>query len=145
MFQVYSKVNQLYMSQYLYPLYFKKFFFHMQKNRVLSRVPDATQHVPVIYFIYSSVYTCQLQSPNLFLPSLSPANHKFVVHLWLYFSFVDKFIRTFFLIPQKKKIKFFKISHIMYLSVWLPSLSMTISRSIHVATNGMILFFFMAE
>ena len=108
MFQVYSKVNQLYMSQYLYPLYFKKFFFHMQKNRVLSRVPDATQHVPVIYFIYSSVYTCQLQSPNLFLPSLSPANHKFVVHLWLYFSFVDKFIRTFFLIPQKKKSNFLK-------------------------------------
>ena len=33
----------------------------------------------------------------------------------------------------------------MFVFLWFTSLSMTISRSIHVASNGIISFFFMAE
>ena len=32
---------------------------------------------PILYIV---VYICQLQSPNLFLPSLFPGNHKFVFY-----------------------------------------------------------------
>jgi len=37
------------------------------------------------------------------------------------------------------------ISRAIYLSIWFISLSMIISRSIHVATNGIISFFFYGE
>ena len=158
-------------NTYIHSLWF---FFHIGHNRVLSRVPCATQHILVIYFIYANakslqscptlcdpidcnplgssvpgilqarilgwvaisfsnawkwkvkgkllshawllatpwtaahqappsmgfssqeywsglplpspilyivVYICQLQSPNLFLPSLFPGNHKFVFYI----------------------------------------------------------------
>ena len=60
------------------------------------------------------------------------------LHLWLYFCFVNKIVYT----------NFFQIPHtcvnIWYLlvSFWLTSLSMTVSRSIHVSTNDPILFLF---
>jgi len=46
------------MYQYLYPLFFG-FFFHIGHNRVLSRVPCATQHIPVIYFIHANAKSLQ--------------------------------------------------------------------------------------
>ena len=60
--------------------------------------------------------------------------------LWIYFYFVGKFICVIFYIPHISDI----IWHLSFFS-WLTSLSMMISRSIHVAENGIILFFFMAE
>ena len=61
--------------------------------------------------------------------------------LWVLFCFVSKFIC----------IISFQISHIrdaiwyFSFSVWLTSLNMKLSRSIHVATDGIISFFLMAE
>ena len=61
------------------------------------------------------------------LPILPTGNHKFVFYICDYFCFVNMFICSFFfLIPHKSGI-------LRYLpfSVWLTSLSMTTSRSIH--------------
>ena len=48
-FQVYSKVNQLYI--YTYPL-FCRIFSHIDYYRVLSRVPCAIQEVFIRYLFY---------------------------------------------------------------------------------------------
>ena len=78
---------------------------------------------------------CQYQSPNLSLPPLPPGNHVCSLHLWLYFYFVNRFICTIFLDSTYKRY------HMVFVFLWLISLSMTISRSIPVAANGIILFF----
>ena len=85
---------------------------------------------------------CVYVNPNLPIypsPLVSPVNHKFVFSMWLYFCFVYKFICTFFLDSTYKQY------YIIYVFLCLTSLSVTISRFIHVAANGIILFFFMAE
>ena len=48
-FQVYSKVNQLYV--YMYTLFFR-FFSHLGHYRGLSRVPCAVQQVLIGYLFY---------------------------------------------------------------------------------------------
>ena len=48
-FQVYSKVNQLYI--YIYPLFFR-LFSHTHHYRVLSRVPCAIQQVLIRSFLF---------------------------------------------------------------------------------------------
>ena len=55
------------------------------------------------------------------------------IHLWLYFCFLNKFICIIFKITHIIDI----IWHLSF-SVWPPSLSMTISSSIHVAANQCI-------
>ena len=57
----------------------------------------------------------------------------------LFFCFVNRFICTIFLDSTYKQY------HMIFDFLCLTSLSMTISRSIHVAANGIISFFFMAE
>ena len=59
-FQVYSKVNRLYV--YIYPLFFR-FFSHIGHYRVLSRVPCAIQQVLICYLFY--IQQCVYVSPNL--------------------------------------------------------------------------------
>ena len=82
---------------------------------------------------------CHLLIPNSHsIPSLIPLppdNCRSV----LCFCFIDKFICVIFQIQC--------LSGIMYLSFsfWLTSLSMIISRSIHIAASGIISFFLMAE
>ena len=61
------------------------------------------------------MHLCQSQTPNLFFPS---------TFLWVCFCLVNKFICVF---------------------VWLTSLILIISRSIHVAANGIISLFFLIE
>ena len=58
-FQVYSKVNQLYI--YIYPLY--QILSHIGHYRVLSRVPCAIQQVLMSYLFY--IQQCVYVSPNL--------------------------------------------------------------------------------
>ena len=87
--------------------------------------------LPILYIV---VCICQSQSPTFSLPPFPPCNPKFL-HLWLYFCFVNKFICTHFLDST------YKWYHMVFLFLWLTSLSLTISRSIHVAANGIILFF----
>ena len=82
-------------------------------------------------YVVGSVYWSQIS--NL------PLSHPFPVCflcLWACFYFVDKFIYTLF----------FKVLHIsgitwyLSFSVWLTSLSMIISRFIHVAANSIIFY-----
>jgi len=73
-----------------------------------------------------------------YLP-LPLGNYESVFYVWVCFCSVDRFICAIFYIPH--------ISDIRYLSFsfWLTSLSMKISSSIHVAANGIISLFFVAE
>ena len=78
-FQVYNKVNQLYI--YIYPLFFR-FFSHIGHYTVLSRVPCAIHQVLVSYLSY--IQQCVYFNPNLPIypsPSLPPGVHKFVFYI----------------------------------------------------------------
>ena len=86
---------------------------------------------------------CVYVNPKLLIyPVTSPfvfRNHKFVfLHLWHYFCFVNKSICIIFLDFTYKQY------YMMFVFDWLTSLSMIISRPIHLATNG-IFCSFMAE
>ena len=59
------------------------------------------------------------------------------LHLWPYFCFANKFICTIFF-----RLHISDVIWYLSFSIWLTSLSMTISSFIHVAANGIILFFF---
>ena len=71
-FQLYSKVNQLYV--YIYPLFFR-FFSHIGHYRVLSRVPCAillySRSLLFVCFIYRSVYM-SIPISQLIPPPLTP-------------------------------------------------------------------------
>jgi len=67
--------------------------------------------------------------------SLLPGNHKFV----FYFCFVNKFICTLFSDSTYKQ--YHMIFVLFFFFVRLPSLSLKISRSIHVVANDIISFF----
>ena len=73
-------------------------------------------------------------------PPFLPGNHKFVFSICdSYFCFINKFICTIFLDFT------YKWYHMLFIFLWLTSLIMTIFRSICVAADGTISFFFMAE
>ena len=78
------------------------------------------------------VCTCWSQPPVLSSPT-SPQEPQ-VCSLCLWVCFIHRFTCVVFLMPH--------ISDMIYLSLflWLTSLSMIISRSIHVAANGIISF-----
>ena len=77
------------------------------------------------------------QPTQPFLP-LTLGDHQSLHYVPDSVCFINRFICVVFQIPH--------ISDVMqYLSVWLTSLRMIISSSIHVAANGIILFLFMAE
>ena len=95
-----------------------------------------------IHSICNSLHLPTPKSQSILLPSQTPCLRSQVCSpcLWVCFYFVAKFICAVFWIPPISGI-------IWYLSFffWLTSLSMVISSCIHVAANGNILFFFMAE
>ena len=66
-------------------------------------------------------------------------NHVCFLCVWVYLCFVKKFICIIFEDSTYKKIRYLSFL------VWFISLSMIISRSIHVAANGIISFSIMAE
>ena len=72
-------------------------------------------------------------------PPLPPGNHTFVFHICDSISVlqISSFV-AFFLDSTYKR-------YHIFVFVRLTSLSITMSRSIHVAANGIILFFLMAE
>ena len=83
---------------------------------------------------------CVFLKPKLLIcpsPTISPLVTLCFLRLWVYFCFFHKFICIIF------------ISHvndiIWYVFVWPTSLGMKISGCIHVAANGIISSFFMAE
>ena len=71
-----------------------------------------------------------------FIPSLPPGNHKFVFYICNSISVlqISSFVPLFLDSTYKQ-------CHMVFVFLCLTLLSMTISRSIHVAANGIILFF----
>ena len=89
---------------------------------------------PVVYpFLYIIICIYQFQAPNPSLPTFS-------LCLWICFCFIDNFTCVIFSTPHIRDIIWY-----LSFSVWLTSLSMIISSFIHVAANGIISFFFMAN
>ena len=134
---MYSKVNQLYV--YRYPL-FKRFFSHIGHYKVLSRVPCSMQQAVISYLfcVQQGVYVslslpCQpssrlypLVTRSLFSTSVNLPLFCKCVHLYLFFFFKDSTYK------QYRMISVF---------VCPTSLSLTISRSIHIAANDIIFSF----
>ena len=83
------------------------------------------------YFLISFTYRTQSSTP---LPS---GNHQFVLRIY---DSVSVLSAPFFFFSDSTC----KCDHMVFLSVWLISLSMIVSRSTHVFANGKISFFFMA-
>ena len=74
---------------------------------------------------------CQSQSPDWFHSPFPPwYPYVFFLYTCFYFYFVNKVVYQFFQVPHK-------CVNIWYLlfSFWLPSVCMTVSRSIHVSTE----------
>ena len=75
-----------------------------------------------------------------FIPPRFPlGNRKVAFYMCDSLCFVNKFICTIFLDSTYKQYR------AILVFVWPTSLSMTISRSIHVAASGIIEFFYIAE
>ena len=110
-----------------------------------AKWPSHTQ-LPVLYNwtplpIHSKCYTLHSWTPNWYtlLPPLSLlATTSLLSMSVICFCFVDKIISATFLDST------YKWYH-MFFSFWPTSLSMRISSSIHVAADGIILSFFVAE
>ena len=103
---------------------------------MLSRVPCAIQEVLVSYLFYMWQYA--YVSPNLpiyHLPCLTPSSPNIFYICNSYFCFVDIFSCTFFLDFTYKWCMIFDF-------FCLTAVSMTMSRSIHLAANATISFFF---
>ena len=109
----------------------------MVYHRILNIVPCAIQYDLIVYpsdlYWFASVNP---QSPIFPSPTSFPPWQPQVrsLHLWVCFCFVNMFICVIFQIPHKS-------DSILFLT----SLSMIISRSIHVASNDIISSFLMAE
>ena len=104
---------------------------------ILNTVPCLIQEDFVIYFIYSSLYLLITNSWFIPLPAPFPfKNHKFVFCVWICL-FLCKYIHLCRILDSTCKWYL-----IVLVFLWFTSLNMTISRSIHVAANGIILFFF---
>ena len=133
--------------------------FHYSFYKVLDIVLcSISRTLLFIYFIYvllthicrvwlfATPRTVARQAPLsmglylLFLYTFSFGSHKFAFSIWeSCFCFVNKFICILFSIPYISK-KYCMI----FVFLCLTSFSMLMSRSIHVAANGIISFVFMA-
>ena len=116
---------------YMYMLFFKLFStigYYMLLNIVLC----ALQLALFILFLYLVACMCYSQISNLSF------SHSPLVTLFVFY--VCESISVYFLTPHISDIIWY-----LCFSVWLTSLTMIISRSILVAVNGIISFFFMAE
>ena len=93
-----------------------------------------------LYFITKGLYllipfTYFIQHPT----SLFSGDHQFVLCIYVCFCFV-LFVNLFCFLDFT-----YKLDQMVWFSVWLISLRIIPSRSIHIVTNGTISFFFMAE
>ena len=123
-----------------------------------SKVTQSYTHTHVIFLTLSSImFLCNtagshcLSNPNasfhlltpdfksIPLPCL-PRKHESILHFHDLFCFVDRSIVPYF------RLHIQVISYgILFFFFWLTLLSMRVSGSIHVAANGIILYFFMTE
>ena len=142
-----SFFNHLFIYIYIYIFYTEQhddpvtqicthsFFSHyVLHHKWLDRVPSATQRDPIANpyrrQLSASIYPKFPVLPLLPLPPLATTS------LFTIFSSVQRFICALYWIPDISDI----VWYLSY-SFWLTSLRMRISSSIHVAANGIILFF----
>ena len=149
-FLLYNKVNQLYV--YLYPHI--PFLLCLPLTLPIPPLQVVTKHraeLPVlcscfpldIYCTFGSVYMSMPLSHFIpAYPSPSPCPQVHSLHLSLYSCPAPRFVRTilFFLLDS-----IYICQHTVFGFLFLTSLCMTDSRSIHLITNNSILFLFMAE
>ena len=135
-FLLYSKVIQLYINKYkyIYILFYILFHYGLSQDIEYSSL-CYTVGPCCLSFLYIIVCLC-IPPPPTPTPWQPPVCS---LCLGVCFCFIDKFFCVIFY-PH--------ISDIIWYSsffCWLTSPCMIISRSIHVAANGIISFFFMAE
>ena len=136
---MYSKVIQLYIYIHVSILFQILFPFRLFQNIEQSFLCYTVGRC-WLSILNIAVCTCLSQTPNPSPRPFAPRNHKFV--LWVCFYFVNKFTCIFFFFFLDSAYKWY---HMIFVFVWLTSLSMIISGSIHVAANGIISFYLMAE
>ena len=74
-------------------------------------------------------------------PAPSPGNYVYILHPWLYFCFVDKFICTLFKIPNKSNIIYYlSVSDLLHSVWWSLGPSMLCTWHYFTLFNGWILF-----
>ena len=114
------------------------FLFHY---RVLNIIP--VLYIKTLLFTHSknsSLYLPTPHSQSIPVPQPQSLWQPQVWSLWVCCCFVNRFICAMFQSPHISDIIWY-----LSLSFWLSSLSMIISSCIHVAANGIILFFFMSQ
>ena len=111
-------------------------FIHIGYYRILSEFPVLySRSLLVIFFIYSNI--CMLIPNSYFILPLTPfpfGNHVCFLYLWV--CFVNKVI--YILLKLDFTCKWYHI----FVFLCLTSLSVIISKSIHVAADSIISFFF---
>ena len=127
---------------YMYTYSFR-FCSHIGHYRVLSGISYAILQVLISYLFHTQQYVYVDHNLPLYLafsPSVAISLFSTSVTQFLFWKQVHLYHDFFF------KGSTYKQCHkIFAFSVRLTSLSLTISRSIHNAANGIILLFFMAE
>ena len=108
-------------------------FSHIGYYKLLNRFPCALQWVLINHLLYNSEYTLFSQSqffppPNYF----TYCNYKIDFEICLFLFFLNKLFLSLLLNST------YKWYHMMFVCLWLISLSMITSRSTHVAANGII-------
>ena len=122
--------------------FFFRFFSLIGQYKILSIVSCAIRQVLVGYLPY--VQLCVYVNPILIYPSPpSPfplGNHKRVFYVCGSISVLNMFIYIICFLDST-----YKQYYLIFIFLCLTSFSIILSRSIHVAANSIILFFFMAE
>ena len=107
----------------------------MDNDRMLTLVPCALLQGPVVNRIpYTPFAPAEPKRPVL--PPDPRQPQVCSLHLWVCFCFLDKSPCVIFSIPHTSD-----IIQCLSFSVWCTSLRVRISLSIHVAANGILLFF----
>ena len=145
---LYNKVNQLYVYIYLHIpslLSLPPTLPILPLQVVIKHLAD----LPVlcgcfplaIYFTFGSAYMSTLLSPFIpGYPSPSPCPQVPSLRLHLYSSPAPRFFSKFFFLDS-----IYMCQHMVFVFLFLTSLCMTDSRSIHLTTNNSISSLFMAE
>ena len=122
--------------------------FHSGHHSPLTRLPCATQHVPVSYLFHTWYQSCVCVHPCLPMPLSSPLPlgvRTFVLYICvsLYFHFANRIISTIFLDSTCMCLNaIFFFLFLIYFTLYFLIYCVTLFRSIHISTDDPILFLF---
>ena len=105
----------------------------MAYHRILNIVSCALQDLVLFHSLYNSLHLLIPRAQSILLPLLLPLGNKSVLYVCESFCFTCVLFET----PP--------ISDVILVFLFLTSLSKVISRSVSVATNGIISYFFMTQ